>query len=675
MQLERNTKLKRSFAISQSEYNQETNEIAISFSSEQPVLRDFGYEVLKHTRSAINDERIVGGLPLLWNHNRDQQIGRANGITLDMASKKLRAVVKFSRNEFPQSILRDIQDGIVTDVSFGYMVDDFEVDQSNRSQDGVPTYNVTRWTPFEVSFVTIPADITVGVGRAMGCEDPKMEMKADPDAAQEEDEQDGGADDAIEKVEEKALDAVDGDDDSEVTEPDTEKESETQDKRNLGLGENAQTIISTSTQKVETTSLQRKSNMENSTRQETLAIMGLATKLGLASEASEMLASERSIEQVKSDLLALAATKQPKVSAEPHIDARDLKGYSIGKAIRAQLTNDWSEAGLEREASKFLSRKLNREASGFFVPTSAFRAANTMNTGGTGQGKELVFNEYAGFIDLLRPSSKVIQLGAQVFGGLTNNLTFVQETAAPVTYWVGENSGADVTDTKIGTTQKTLSPKQLMAQLSYTRTQLMQSVEAMDSLIMARLVREHAIAIDAAAIGYKSTVTNAPTGGILLDSGVPVTALATNGQAITNSASVAAVFGLKTVVNKNNALSDACAYLTTPDMQGKLEITAVPGATVAQAAWAFDKLNGFKAVSSANVPANLDKGTSTGVCHPVIFGDFSNLIVGDFGALDITVDPYTLGGQGLTRILSNQLADIGITRPTAFAVIKDALNS
>jgi len=304
-----------------------------------------------------------------------------------------------------------------------------------------------------------------------------------------------------------------------------------------------------------------------------------------------------------------------------------------------------------------------------------------MNTQTAGQGKEFVYNTYAGFVEMLRPRCLAIENGANVIPGLTMNYSYVQETAQPTTYWIGENSGADVTPSIDTLQNKVLSPKQLMAQIQYTRTQLMQSPVAFDQFVSARLLREFGIAIDRACFasdvsaGVLTAPANAPTGGILLDASVPTIAIGTNGGNI--SANVAKVLALKTQLNTNNALNGFNpAFFTTPGLQGILESTVPPGLTYASNAYWFNNtLSGYKAVSTANLPTTINKGASGNVCHAVIFGDMSQLSLGVFGDIVLNLDPYTLLGQGAFRVVANQLVDVGLVRPTAFAKIVDALNA
>jgi len=89
----------------------------------------------------------------------------------------------------------------------------------------------------------------------------------------------------------------------------------------------------------------------------------------------------------------------------------------------------------------------------------------------------------------------------------------------------------------------------------------------------------------------------------------------------------------------------------------------------------WDKVQGLgKWGLSTNCPANLTKGTSTGVCSAIIAGDFSQVIIGQFGtAADVVVDPYSKAEQGLTRVIINAFADVAVRRAAYFAAIVDAL--
>ena len=89
-----------------------------------------------------------------------------------------------------------------------------------------------------------------------------------------------------------------------------------------------------------------------------------------------------------------------------------------------------------------------------------------------------------------------------------------------------------------------------------------------------------------------------------------------------------------------------------------------------------EPLNSWPLLVSNNVPKNLSKGTSNGVCSSLIFsGDWSELLIAQFGELDVIVDPYTLASTATVRITINQFVDIAVRQPKAFAIMEDGLTA
>ncbi len=129
------------------------------FSSEHPVARYFGNEILSHDPQAADLSRLNDGAPLLFNHNPDKVIGVVESARIDGGKRRGYARVRFSRNAFAQEILGDVKDGVLRNVSFGYAINKME----ERSGDFV----ATAWSPFEISVVSVPADPGVGIGRSL----------------------------------------------------------------------------------------------------------------------------------------------------------------------------------------------------------------------------------------------------------------------------------------------------------------------------------------------------------------------------------------------------------------------------------------------------------------------------------------------------------------------------
>jgi len=150
----------RTWTLDRAGIDRDHRTIPAALSSEYPVRRDYGNEVLEHSADAINMSRAVDGLPLLWNHNTDLPLGIVEGIRLD-TDGKLRGRLHFSQNTKASEIWGDVSEGFLKDVSVRYSIEKW------KEEAGGDTIRVTRWTPVEASVVTVPADHTVGMNRSL----------------------------------------------------------------------------------------------------------------------------------------------------------------------------------------------------------------------------------------------------------------------------------------------------------------------------------------------------------------------------------------------------------------------------------------------------------------------------------------------------------------------------
>jgi HK97 family phage major capsid protein len=111
----------------------------------------------------------------------------------------------------------------------------------------------------------------------------------------------------------------------------------------------------------------------------------------------------------------------------------------------------------------------------------------------------------------------------------------------------------------------------------------------------------------------------------------------------------------------------------SPGQRGYMKQTQKFATTNGVAIWENGELNGYPAFASANVPSNLTKGTSTTICSAIIFGNFQEIFIGDWGAFEIIPDIYTLADKNSVKLTTIQLVDVGVRHAASFAAIKDAL--
>lgn len=376
------------------------------------------------------------------------------------------------------------------------------------------------------------------------------------------------------------------------------------------------------------------------------------------------------------DMLEQQPTRQaqrpvPQDAATVGMGRRDVQRYSLVRAIRAAMTNDWRGAELEREASEATAQRLGRQPQGsFFVPADWLESRDllvgTASAGGNTVATDLLAQN---FIDLLRNRMIVREAGATMLTGLVGNVAIPRQSGGATAYWVAENTAA----TESGQTfdQVAMSPKTVGAFTDISRKLLLQSSIDVESLVRMDLATVLALAIDLASL-HGSGSSNQPT-GIAATSGIGSVAGGTNGAAPT----LAHLISLETEVAQDNADMGRLGYITNTKVRGKLKSTAMVASTDSRMVWQEGAmpLNGYRGLITNQVRSDLDKGSATGVCSALFFGNWADLIVGMWGGLDILVDPYTGGTAGTVRVVALQDVDVAVRHPQSFAAMLDALTA
>lgn len=152
----------RVFAVQRDAINIDDRTVELAFSSEKPVERWFGKEVLDHSDSSVRLGRMQSGGALLMDHNMRDQIGVVEKVSID-GDRVGRAVVRFGKSDRADEIFNDVQDGIRSNISVGYAIHRMQLEDPSADEE---VYRATDWEPYEISIVSVPADETVGVGRS-----------------------------------------------------------------------------------------------------------------------------------------------------------------------------------------------------------------------------------------------------------------------------------------------------------------------------------------------------------------------------------------------------------------------------------------------------------------------------------------------------------------------------
>lgn len=628
--------LKRSFVVDASSIDEENRSIEFPFSSEAPVDRWFGREILSHDDGAFDLARLNDSSPLLFNHDMDRYIGVIEKAEV-RGDKRGYAKVRFSNNADAQQIFQDIKDGILRNVSFGYRIHEMKL--SKKGADGTPDeYLATKVEPYEISIVTIPADIGVGIGRSIpGEEETEIQIQTESGMVPEE----------VQEI----------------------KAVETAEERKPTMSEIDVKVVQSEAAKAE--------------RERVASVIALGEKFKQPEMARQFIESGKTVDEMRAAVLEkFAVSQKPVVEGQADLDLTDKekRSYSLVRAINASISKDWSQAGFELEISRTIAKRTGKETAGFFMPMNVelnpeqTRATYAVGAAATG-GNLVATNLLAGsFIDILRNKAMVVQMGARMLSGLVGNVAIPRQNAATAAAWVTEGNAPAQAEATFD--QVLMSPKQIAARSQMTRLMLQQGTPDIEAIVRQDLALQLALAIDLAAINGAGT--GGVPRGILQTAGIGSVAMGTNGGALT----IDAMIDLEERVATANADLGSLAYLTTPRAVAALK--KLKGATSGDYLWTQAMtpaavsgqsagINGYPVGKSVQVPSNLTKGTGTNL-HAVIFGDFSQLMIGEWGVLEILPNPYGAGyNAGSVDIRAMQTVDVAIRQPVGFAAITDAI--
>lgn len=606
----------------------EDRTLQLSFSSEYPVERWFGNEILSHERNAADMSRLNDGAPVLFNHNMDDIIGVVERAGIDSKSKRGVATVRFADTARAREIAGMVNDKIIRNVSFGYRINEMQ-------EEGKDTYRATSWTPYEISLVTVPADPSIGVGRAEPVEERDVIVRRDHQPA--------------------------------AAAANSQEVNMTQE-------------ITAAAAAVDIKVVQSEAAAAERARIATISALG--EKFGNADLSRSLIDGGRSIDEARAAFLdKIADAKRTPVTegaADLPMSEKEKREYSVVRAIRAAVTGKWDDAGFERECSLAIAKRTGKDTAGFFMPLNirnasasayAVGTAGAGTTGGTLVATNLLASE---FIEVLRNKARVVQLGARMMTGLVGNVDIPRQTSATATYWVSE--GADVTEAEAAFDKISLSPKTIGARSQITRNMMMQSTPDIEMIVRNDLATVLALGIDLAAISG-SGLNGQPT-GILNTSGIGSVVGGATGAAIT----IDHLISLETSVTANNAPEDNLAYLTNAKVIGALKALK---STTGQYLWSTSPLgqrsgtpgeiNGYPVARSNQIASNGTKSTGTNL-STVLFGNWSELLIGEWGVLEILPNPYGAGyNSGSVDIRALQSVDMGVRHAKSFAAMTDAI--
>ncbi|TPE52596.1 phage major capsid protein [Amaricoccus solimangrovi] len=582
--------------------------LRLSFSSELPVARDFGLEILGHGAGEVDLSRLAAGvMPLLTDHRASlaDQVGTVESAGIE--GGRGIAVVRFGKSARAAEILARVRDGEITGVSVGY-----RIDRATRAgeRDGIPVFRATRWTPLEISLVAMPADETVGIGRAASTDTITLTLEGDRMTTET-------IPAAAETVATRA---------AEATAPDQ-------------VGPERARIRD-------------------------ISALGRRFKLPEAEVERAIDAGTPVAEFQRKVLDHLGSGDQTAIrdtAAKVGLTEREARRYSLVNAINylAAPTDARARAAaaFEIEVSEAAAERSRTTPKGLLVPAdvlsradfaagkrAADLTAGTASAGGATVATELLTGS---FIDLLRRKSAIMRANPTVLGGLSGNVAIPRQTGGATAYWVGEDTAPPQSGAAFD--QVTMTPKTVGAISEISRKLLLQSSVDVEAMVRRDLVTGVALEVDGVAMNG-STDTDAPSG--LKDYAANINAV---DFAAAGAPTWAELVAMETAIAADDADVESMAYIFNAGLRGYLKQTPkVAGHPIFL--MGDDKLvNGYGSIVSNQAEAG-----------DLWLGNWADFVIGMWSGLDLTVDPYTAAATGAVRVIAHQDVDFAIRHPESF---------
>ncbi len=491
--------------------------VEFSFSSEEPVERYFGVEVLSHDPGAMNMARLnSGAAPWLWNHNPDVVLG---GVEKAWQGGDGRGMVRTrwspntkSEGSDEWKVRQNWEAGIIRNVSFMYSID---APLDLKSREGVAL--VTAFTPMEVSTVSIPADATVGQGRAIG-----------DTAAQAADQ----------------------------TQPPKQPVETT-----INLDEvRAQAAADERSRVASITALCREHKADD-------LAQGLIERGATETEAMKDVLAAIGKRAKQPATPAAAAQPIAGASADIGLTDKEARSFSFLKAMRAQLFPNerafQEEAAFEREASNAAAQRMGMSPKGILIPNDVL--SRSLVAGTASAAGDLIFTDArpGSFIELLRKRNFLTGLGVTILAGLTGPVGIPKQTGASQVYWKGEGVAAAESEPSVG--QVTMTLKEMSAWTRFSRSLMLQSSIDVETFVRNDLVT--VMALEQARVALYGLGSSSQPEGLKITTGINTKDFAAN------QPTYAELVDMETQVAADDADIGTMGYVTNATTYGGFKTT------------------------------------------------------------------------------------------------------
>ncbi len=640
-------------------------EFEIAFSSEQPYQRRFWDEqnqemvvldeILVHTPEAVDLSRLNNNAPLLFNHIFDNHIGVVCNARID-ADKVGRALVKFSKHGTLSNDIRNkVIEGTMEKISVGYDIKEYRIDYAKGQ------LIVTKWEPFEISFVTVPADDSVGLNRSLNTITVNLEAKRDMTKEQieeikeeqepaqvEETPVEENKEPEVEKTQERQVEENKEDenledgkdakhpesvDDDSSTVRETEEVKEEREAAPVEEEKTEEVAERSEEDEEEIREIARELNIDDEELKRALAIKDMTPEAFRTKALNNITNAQRNNEQINKEQIM-----------EKTFDLNNvIRSLVDGEALGANEAEFSAMA-----ATATMQRGRAARGGSVFVPAAAMRAAAAGNTKAdlTAITDEKLMTE--SYIEMLMPESVLGRLGVTVYSGLTAPTAIPKMTKSSVDAFgfVDENGAAPEGKAEFANVK--LSPKTFAGGNPISR-QSIKTVPGIATLITDHINQAVRIKLEQLILSDKAN-DRGPAGLVkqLVDA-----------SRVTKKAAFTYKDFLKEIAKLTDAgvpaqsIKFAMSGATAAELESTLKDNGVSGYIIENG-----KLAGYEVVTSGVIPAD----------H-IVLGDFSGITIGEWGGLELDMDDTTYRAQSaiVPRIWVD--LDYVVTQPEALKVL------
>jgi HK97 family phage major capsid protein len=529
-------------------------------------------------------------------------------------------------------------EGGLRNVSIRYRIHTVEVDKSGDER-------VIDWEPLEQSIVSIPADPTVGMGRA----------------------EEGGQSFVAQRIfasDDKPAHAA-----KIVTttvRSNMDEDEVTGGKEETTIAATEETRAAPTTQTVTVTEREAAPNAIELERQRRAGIEKLCEVNNVDTQIKDYwIGAGLRLDQVADDLLKIIEERgntKPTPIGQIGMSDNEASKFSMLRAIKAAVEKDWTHAGFELECSRAVAEKLNKapDPTRFYVPFEVMNdqridpsrhirgGQRDLDAATAGAGGYLVGTTNQGFIEMLRNKSVAFQMGVRRLSGLQGNVTVPRQSAAGTAYWLASES-TQITESQQTFVQLALSPKTVGAYTEISRQLLLQSSPDAEGIVTADLAAVAALAADLAVLNG-SGAAGQPE-GIIQTTGI--------GSVTGGAATYAMMLEFQTDVATSNVTPSMGGYATNPAtaaiLMQKQRFSSTDTPLWQGNIWG-GSLIGFPGMSSNQMDAG-----------DVLFGDWQECVVGEWGVLEVEVNPFANFQAGIIGVRAMYSLDVAVRRPFAFS--------